>query len=96
MREGLLWFDPNPRHSIQARVDAAMLRFLERFGVSANCCHVPPSEMFSHPALAIVADGAIRPHHLLVGRDESLVVPARRTASPRSVRRARTPAGSGA
>ena len=77
MREGLLWYDADTKRPVQSKLDDALRRFEERYGVSANCCHVPPAELFSHPAVHIVADAAILPHHFLVGRDESLVPPRR-------------------
>ena len=82
MREGLLWYDADPRRTPQARVDEALQRYRERFGTAANVCHVAPAEVFVHPDVAVVGDPAVLPHHFVVGVDE-----ARVDAS--SVRRAR-------
>ena len=86
MREGLLWFDPDPKLAPEAKLAAAAARFAERFGRPANCCHVHPDQQFVDPTIAVVPDPAVRRHHLWVGRDESLApAPApRRTARKRS------------
>ena len=73
MREGLLWFDPDPNVTPEAKLAAAAARFAERFGRPANCCHVHPDEQVTSPTIAVVADPAVRRHHYWVGRDESLV-----------------------
>jgi hypothetical protein len=82
MNEGLLWYDASAKLTPQQKLAEAAARFAERFGQRANCCHVHPSELFADPAFTIVPDAAVLPHHLWVGRDESLVVrrPRRRSA----------------
>jgi hypothetical protein len=90
MREGLLWYDANPKRPPQSKLDDALVRFLERFGRGANCCHVAPLELFNHPAVSVIPDPAVLPHHFLVGRDESLE-PAR-ARTKRTAARAATSA----
>lgn len=83
MREGLLWFDADARRSAQSKLDEALIRFRERCGVEADCCHVSPSEVFSHPTVQVVPDPAVLRHHFLVGCDEE-------ASPPRQVRRRRS------
>jgi hypothetical protein len=83
MREGLLWYDADPKRAPQAKLDDARRRYVERYGLEANCCHVAPDEVFAHPEVQIVANPAVLPHHFWIGRDETLVAP-RKTRLKRS------------
>ncbi len=89
MREGLLWFDPDPRRPPQARLEDALRRYRDRFGVEANCCHVAPGEAFEHPTVVVIGSPSMLPHHFLVGRDESLFAAQPRA---REARKAAPPA----
>ena len=73
MNIGILWYDANAKLSAQAKLAQAAARFAERFRRPANCCHVHPSELFVDPTIEVIADPSVPPHHLWVGRDESLV-----------------------
>src|SRR4051794_33614554 len=77
MREGLLWFDNDPKRTPGAKLDAALRRFEERHGRRANCCHVAPAAVFTHPLVTVLADPAMLRNHFLVGWDEELA-PQRR------------------
>ena len=79
MREGLLWYDPDPRRPTAEKIAAAAARYRERFGRGPNCCHLHPSEPVEDAPLHVVPDSGILRHHFLVGVDETL---------PRVVRRA--------
>jgi hypothetical protein len=83
MREGLLWFDADPKRPPTAKLDDALWRYRERFGAAANACRVAPPEVFAHPDVHVVPDPAMLPHHFLVGIDEAL-------PTDRSSRRARS------
>jgi hypothetical protein len=74
VKEGILWFDPSAKLAPQAKLGQAAARFAERCGRPANCCHVHPDEVFAAVDITIVPDPAVRPRHMWVGRDESLVV----------------------
>ena len=82
MNQGLLWFDPDPRDTPQAKLAAAAARYAERFGRPPNCCHVHPDHLFVDPAFTIVPNPAVRPDYFWVGHDETLVVrrPRKRSA----------------
>lgn len=83
MQVGLLWFDPDKRRALQDKLDQAAARYNERFGQAATCCHVHPTELFTHPTIRVVPHPAVLRGHLWVGRDE----PAAAEAAPRRRRR---------
>jgi hypothetical protein len=72
MKVGLLWYDADPKRACQMKIDDAAERYLEKFGVPPNACHVNPRDKVSHPWLAVVANKAIRPNHFWLGIDEEL------------------------
>ena len=78
MREGLLWFDNDQRRTPQDKLDQAGARYLERFGRSANVCHVNPGELFVHPSIRVLPNRAVLKGHFWVGRDEEPSSKARR------------------
>ncbi|MGE3273248.1 MAG: hypothetical protein AB7P40_31235, partial [Chloroflexota bacterium] len=72
MKFGLLWYDADRRLSPQARLAKGASRYEERFRRPANCCHVNPEQVFTDPAITVVADPAILKHHFWIGRDDAL------------------------
>jgi len=87
MREGLLWFDPDKRRTPQEKLDQAAARYIERFGHRPNTCHVNPAELFDHPALRVIPDPAVLPHHFWVGEDQEMATahPERPTSRRRKI-----------
>ncbi|HEY74685.1 MAG TPA: hypothetical protein G4O00_00700 [Thermoflexia bacterium] len=43
MREGLLWFDDDPKRSLAQKVGRAVRRYRQKFGRPPNVCYVHPS-----------------------------------------------------
>jgi hypothetical protein len=81
MREGLLWYDADPRRPASQKIEDAARRYQERFGRAPNCCHLHPDEQASESKLHVVANPRILLHHYWVGVDESLP-PARAARKP--------------
>ncbi|HLF27197.1 MAG TPA: hypothetical protein VJG32_12750 [Anaerolineae bacterium] len=44
MREGLLWFDDDPRRRIDEKVQQAAARYRQKFGVTPDVCYVNPRQ----------------------------------------------------
>ena len=72
MKFGLLWYDADRRLSPQARLARAVLRFADKFGRPANCCHVNPEQLFEDASIIVRPDPSVLKHHFWVGRDEAL------------------------
>ncbi len=75
MREGLLWFDNDPKRSLLVKVEEAVRRYQERFGRLPNCCHLHPEQAFQHPSIVVVPNRAVLRNHIWVGIDEAAAVP---------------------
>jgi hypothetical protein len=89
MREGLLWYDPDPRRPAADKIEDAARRFRERFGRAPNCCHLHPDEGVGKSSVHVVADARILRHHYWIGVDDTLPAPrvARRPAARAERRR---------
>lgn len=70
MKIGMLWFDDDPRTSLEEKIRAAVAHYRQKYG-APNVCYVPPQAL---PADLHQVDGVrVRPlstvprHHLWVG-----------------------------
>ena len=66
---GVLWYDRDPKRSAQDKIDEAVERHVEKFGVWPNACYVHAAAAVTHDRLRIVRRTNILPHHFLVGVD---------------------------
>ncbi len=78
MKSGLLWYDADARKSAQEKIDEAVGRYAEKFGVQPNACHVAPGYETLHGVVAVVPDRWIRPGYFWLGVDEELPQPGPR------------------
>lgn len=72
MREGLLWFDDDPRRHIAEKVQLAAARYRQKFGVAPDVCYVN-QRMVDRAELRIgdvrvVPVPTVLPNHFWVGR----------------------------
>lgn len=72
MREGLLWFDNDPKRSLEEKVSRAAERYFQKFGRRPDTCYVNPSMVPEQggarpTAVRVIAAKNILPHHLWVG-----------------------------
>src|SRR2546428_12197348 len=72
MEVGLLWYDPDPKWPLERKIEQAAARYLEKFGVNADTCHVHPEDLAPHPRLRVVPDARLGHHYLWVGSDAGL------------------------
>ena len=70
MREGLLWYDNDPRASWEEKVKRAMSRYREKFGREPTTCFVNPATLADNA-------GAEGPLHLTLGKTTVRILPAR-------------------
>lgn len=77
MREGLLWFDDDPRRSIDDKIALAAARYQKKFGAAPDMCYVN-SALIEREALVgavqVRSLATIRPNHFWIGREETTVV----------------------
>jgi len=72
LKQGLLWFDNDPRHTLEEKIAQAAERYFQKFGQRANTCYVNPG-MFPEQGglqangVRVVAAPYVLPHHLWVG-----------------------------
>lgn len=72
MREGLLWFDDDPRRGLEEKVRQAAARYLQKFGVAPNVCYVNDKTIDQAEvrvdSVRVRPAPTVRPHHFWVGR----------------------------
>jgi hypothetical protein len=74
MREGLLWFDDDPRRRLAEKIELAAARYRQKFGVAPDTCYVSSSAgelagITFGERLRVLPSTTIRPHHFWIGRD---------------------------
>ncbi len=73
MKQGLLWFDNEPKRSLQEKIARATERYVQKFGQQPNICYVNPQTLAGHDSekvlapIRIVAAPNILLHHFWVG-----------------------------
>lgn len=77
MSTGLLWYDDDPKKSLERKIGDAVARYQERFGVLPNACYVHGERAearrqatVGERQLAVVPIRAIRAHHYWVGAEQ--------------------------
>ena len=95
MREGLLWFDDDPKRDLAQKVGRAVRRYRQKFGRPPNVCYVHPSLLEGKTrrvdgVLVLPLPSVLR-HHFWVGEREVNGGRSGRSARPRGGR-ARSPA----
>jgi len=43
MKTGMLWFDDDPKRSLEEKVERAATRFREKYGVAPDLCYANPN-----------------------------------------------------
>jgi hypothetical protein len=72
VKQGLLWFDNDPKRTLQEKVTLAAERYFQKFGQRANTCYVNPSMFPGQGGLQangvrVVPAHYVLLHHLWVG-----------------------------
>ena len=76
MKEGLLWYDNDPKHSLAVKVDQAVTRYQARFGRKPTVCYLNEVDLNGHvdevKGIRLQPKSNILPYHLLVGEENNL------------------------
>lgn len=70
MRTGMLWFDPDPKTDLAAKIADAMAYYQKKYGAKPNLCFVHPTMIGMAECangIEIKTNRAIRPNHLWLG-----------------------------
>ena len=78
MQIGLLWFDDDPRKTLEAKIQQAAARYHEKFGNAANTCYVNPAVATAHSipgdndsGLRELPARSVRPNYFWLGVDDN-------------------------
>jgi hypothetical protein len=75
MREGMLWFDNDPRRDLAQKVGRAAAHYRNKFGRRPNTCYVHPSELSKGArkidGVHVAALPSVLRHHFWVGEDDT-------------------------
>ncbi|MFN8453548.1 MAG: hypothetical protein U0401_02575 [Anaerolineae bacterium] len=71
MREGLLWFDNDPKHKLADKVGQAAARYQVRFGRRPTLCYLNERDFAGETeemnGIRLRPAPYVRPHHLWIG-----------------------------
>jgi hypothetical protein len=75
MKTGLLWFDNNPKRTLEAKVADGARRYHEKFGQRPNACYVNPEALAQGKlrigSVEVIAARYVLPNHFWIGISES-------------------------
>lgn len=80
MTLGMMWFDNDPKKTLEQKVDQAADYYLRKYGVRANRCMVNPRNLPAADSqtgagragrVEILPLRSVMPGHLWIGRDET-------------------------
>jgi hypothetical protein len=73
MKEGLLWYDNDPKRSLAVKVDQAVNRYQVRFGRKPTVCYLNEVDLNGHAgevkSIRLQAKANVLRHHLLVAEE---------------------------
>lgn len=81
MNTGMLWFDNDPKTSLDVKIHQAAEYYLHKYGRTPDLCIVnpkslPASEAQNEPLMSgrilVQAQRTVLPHHMWIGVDEKL------------------------
>lgn len=77
MREGLLWFDNDPKHNLADKVGQAAARYQARFGRRPTLCYLNDGDLVGGTeevnGIRLRPTTYVRPHHLWIGVEPETV-----------------------
>lgn len=78
MREGLLWFDNDPKHNLADKVGQAAARYQARFGRRPTLCYLNACDFVSQTdevnGIRLRSTTYVRPHHLWIGVEQESIL----------------------
>lgn len=74
MKTGLLWYDSDPKRTLESKVTDGAQRYHEKFGQSPNACYVNPAALDQSRtrigSVEVIAARNILPNHFWIGVSE--------------------------
>ena len=73
MQIGLLWYDDDPRKTLEMKIEQAAARYREKYGSAPTACFVNPSAVAQptrQAGMRVAPGRTIRPNYLWIGVDE--------------------------
>lgn len=70
MNLGMLWYDPDPKTELSAKIARAIIYYAGKYGAVPNTCNVNPKTEGAETNVAgikVVKDVYIRPKYLWIG-----------------------------
>ncbi len=72
MRQGLLWYDDDPKRSLEEKITRAGERYQQKFGQAANLCYVNPAMLAQAGGsmmhdVRVLSARHVLPGHLWIG-----------------------------
>ncbi len=68
MKRGWLWYDSDPKKSLDAKLTEAALRYKEKFGMEPTVCYINPAHLDSKESargsLKVISTSAVSPNYL--------------------------------
>ncbi len=68
MKQGLVWYDNDPKKSLDDKLSEAAHRYKEKFGVEPNVCYIHPSHYDAQRAtiakMRMIRAPQVLPNHL--------------------------------
>lgn len=75
MKTGLLWYDSDPKRTLETKVTDGAQRYREKFGASPNACYVNPAALgqvsMRVGSVEVIAAHNILVNHFWIGVSES-------------------------
>jgi len=72
MREGLLWFDDDPRRQLEEKIEQAAMRYRQKFGALPDVCYVNDKAIDKAEVriggVSVLPMHTVQPHHFWIGR----------------------------
>jgi hypothetical protein len=75
MQIGLLWYDDDPRKSLDSKIEQAAERYCQKYGCPPNACYVNPAlvgDGARRAGLRVLPARSLRPNYLWIGIDDSV------------------------
>ena len=74
MKEGLLWYDNDPKRSLSVKIDQAVTCYRARFGRKPTVCYLNEADLNGHEdevkGIRLQAKPNVLRHHLLLGEEQ--------------------------
>ncbi|OGO39052.1 MAG: hypothetical protein A2Z03_06285 [Chloroflexi bacterium RBG_16_56_8] len=68
MKQGLLWYDNDPKKSLEAKLIEAANRYKEKFGSEPTVCYINPTQIEAQRSgygkVKVVSAARVSPNHL--------------------------------